>query len=242
MKSYLQPIQGVSFLSVLALVCLLMVPTSRARAAQEEPTPIAEEETYTDEFSREYWTQSGNADSYQSPPEREEAYQSDQDYQSDEEYYEETYAESGPEEPFADTQTQESYEDEEYEKSDYQLDTEPVALEVYPEPEPEPEPEIVMEEVEKLIQIEPKPARHFNASMNRLGSGFSNVVFGPLELLFRLHEEMKAHNPVRGLLPGLVKGMTWFGAREAVGIFEIGTFGTGQQSHLPEIDIDWLHV
>ncbi|MBI3999290.1 MAG: exosortase system-associated protein, TIGR04073 family [Candidatus Omnitrophica bacterium] len=82
----------------------------------------------------------------------------------------------------------------------------------------------------------------YSAPIDRLNSGFINMVSGPFELVNQLREEIKRTNPVRALIPGIFRGVSWFVVREAVGIFEIGTFFVPWKPHLEPIDLDWLSV
>lgn len=82
----------------------------------------------------------------------------------------------------------------------------------------------------------------YSAPLERLNSGFMNIVTGPLELIYQPKEEMKRTDPLRGLIPGVVKGVTWLVVREVVGIFEIGTFILPFKPHLQPFDTDWLHA
>lgn len=80
-------------------------------------------------------------------------------------------------------------------------------------------------------------------SVERLSKGFSNVVYGPLELIYQTKEEIKRKDPLRGLIPGLFKGIGWFVAREGVGLFQMVTFylpGLGPE--LKDFDTDWLYA
>ena len=83
---------------------------------------------------------------------------------------------------------------------------------------------------------------YFSSSMERLGSGFENILFGPLELPYQFKEEVKRNNYVRGLPMGLARGTTWFVAREVVGVFELVTFFVPLKPHLDPIDTSWLHA
>ena len=76
----------------------------------------------------------------------------------------------------------------------------------------------------------------------RAASGFSNMVYAPIELVYRMKEEIKRTDPVRGFIPGLVKGIGWFGMREGVGIFELVTFYLPHQPILKPFDTDWLYA
>ena len=82
----------------------------------------------------------------------------------------------------------------------------------------------------------------YSAPLERFNSGFMNIVTGPLELIYQFKEEIKRAGPVRGLIPGVFRGVTWFAVREAVGIFEIVTFPIPWKSHLKPFDTDWLHA
>ena len=82
----------------------------------------------------------------------------------------------------------------------------------------------------------------YSAPIERLNSGFMNIVTGPLELIYEPNEEIKRTSIVRGLLPGVIRGVTWFGVREIVGVFEIVTFIVPWKPHLKPFNTDWLHA
>lgn len=82
----------------------------------------------------------------------------------------------------------------------------------------------------------------YSAPLDRLTSGFVNIVYGPIELFYHLKEEIKRTNPVEGLIPGLAKGITWVVVREVVGVFEVVTFFIPWKSHLPRPDWEWLQA
>lgn len=89
----------------------------------------------------------------------------------------------------------------------------------------------------------PEPEQsHFSKSMNRLGSGFSNIAYGPLEVFYNLKEESKRDGYFKGAVPGLVKGLMWFGIREGVGIFEVVTFAAPMDPHLEPFNTEWLSL
>ena len=82
----------------------------------------------------------------------------------------------------------------------------------------------------------------YSAPLERFNSGVMNIVTGPLELVYQPKEEIKRTDPLRGLIPGVVRGVTWFAVREVIGIFEIVTFPIPWKSHLKPFDTDWLHA
>ncbi len=82
----------------------------------------------------------------------------------------------------------------------------------------------------------------FSAPVERLGDGFANIVSGPFELIYQMKEEIKRTTPVRGVIPGLLRGVTWFGLREGVGVFELVTFFLPLDPHLEPFNTDWLHL
>lgn len=87
------------------------------------------------------------------------------------------------------------------------------------------------------------PIQSFDSDpVERLGSGFANVVYGPLELIYQFKEEIKRTDPVRGAVPGVIRGVSWFATREAVGMFELVTFFRPLKPHLEPFDTDWLYV
>ncbi len=82
----------------------------------------------------------------------------------------------------------------------------------------------------------------YSAPIERLGDGFSNIIYGPLELVYQMKEEIKRTDPVRGVIPGLLRGVTWFGTREVVGVFEMVTFFLPLKPHLEPFNTDWIHL
>jgi putative exosortase-associated protein (TIGR04073 family) len=93
----------------------------------------------------------------------------------------------------------------------------------------------------------PKDAKYFEPSnkysgavMDRFGSGLRNIVYGPAEVVYRWKEEVKNSNLFTGSIPGLVRGVSWFAAREVVGVFEICTSLIPVGPGLPEFETDWL--
>ena len=80
----------------------------------------------------------------------------------------------------------------------------------------------------------------YSAPFERLNSGFMNMVTGPLEVPYQFKEEIKRTNWITGLLPGVVRGVTWFALREVVGAFEIGTFWLPLKPLLQPYDFGWL--
>ena len=78
--------------------------------------------------------------------------------------------------------------------------------------------------------------------LKRLSDGFTNVIFGPVELVYQMKEEVKKTDPVRGFLSGLIKGISWFGLREGVGIFEMVTFYSGAKPQLKPFNTDWVYA
>jgi len=88
-----------------------------------------------------------------------------------------------------------------------------------------------------------QPSQSFySAPVERLGSGFSNIVYGPLELIYQFKEEIKRTDPIRGTVPGVIRGVSWFAAREVVGVFELVTFFLPLKPHLEPFNTDWLHI
>ena|SRR3989338_1863127 len=82
----------------------------------------------------------------------------------------------------------------------------------------------------------------YSAPLERFNSGFVNIVTGPFELVYQLKEEINRTNLIRGLIPGLFRGVTWFVVREVVGVFEVGTFFIPWKPHLEPFDTDWLYA
>ena len=82
----------------------------------------------------------------------------------------------------------------------------------------------------------------YSAPIERLNSGFVNVLYGPIELIYHLKEEVKRTNPVTGFIPGIIKGATWVVVREVVGAFEIVTFFVPWKPHLPPPDLNWFQA
>ncbi len=88
------------------------------------------------------------------------------------------------------------------------------------------------------------PADNSEASqyLEKLSRGFSNAFYGPLEIVYQLKEEVNRSDPLRGVVPGLVKGVFWFCMRETVGVYEMLTFYVPQEPSLKSFDVDWLHA
>ncbi len=82
----------------------------------------------------------------------------------------------------------------------------------------------------------------YSAPVERIGSGVANIVYGPLELVYQFKEEIKRTDPVRGAVPGVIRGVSWFVAREVVGVFELVTFFLPLKPHLTPFNTDWLHI
>ena len=82
----------------------------------------------------------------------------------------------------------------------------------------------------------------YSAPIERFNNGFANIVYGPIELIYNLKEEVKQRNPIEGLIPGVLKGTTWMVMREVVGAFEVVTFFIPWKSHLPPPNWDWFQV
>jgi len=81
-----------------------------------------------------------------------------------------------------------------------------------------------------------------NRMLKRASHGISNMVYGPLEIPYQMKAEIKRSDPVRGFFPGLVKGVGWSIARNAVGLFEVLTFFREDEPALPEFDTEWLYA
>ena len=58
-----------------------------------------------------------------------------------------------------------------------------------------------------------QPARASSLPIERLGDGFANIVYGPLELVYQMKQEISNTDLVRGFVPGLIRGLAWFGIR-----------------------------
>ena len=80
----------------------------------------------------------------------------------------------------------------------------------------------------------------YSAPLERLNSGFINILSGPFELADQMREEIKRTNPLSALIPGLAKGITWCVTREVVGVFEVATFYLPLKPHLKPVNTDWL--
>lgn len=78
--------------------------------------------------------------------------------------------------------------------------------------------------------------------LQRLGDGVANILYGPLELFHQFGEEIKLSDPVRGFVPGIIRGFAWFGMREAAGISEIATFYVPAEPPLEPFDTSWLRA
>lgn len=78
--------------------------------------------------------------------------------------------------------------------------------------------------------------------LHRLGDGFANILYGPLEIVNQFRQEIKLSDPVRGFVPGIIRGFAWFGMREAAGISEIATFYVPAEPPLEPFDTSWLRA
>ena len=87
--------------------------------------------------------------------------------------------------------------------------------------------------------IQPTESRS-SAMLERASHGFSNIIYGPIEIPYQLKEEVKRTDPVRGLIPGVVRGVSWMCAREAVGFYELFTFYAHGGPKLKDFDTNWL--
>ena len=86
-----------------------------------------------------------------------------------------------------------------------------------------------------------QPRQSFYSSpLGRFNSGFMNIATGPFELIDQPRQEINRTNYLRGLIPGIFRGVTWLVVREAVGVFEIVTFPLPLKPHLEPINTDWL--
>jgi putative exosortase-associated protein (TIGR04073 family) len=86
-----------------------------------------------------------------------------------------------------------------------------------------------------VMDLDPNP-------FERLGSGFSNIFLGLLEIPYHMNQQIAATNPVQGLVPGLLKGITRTIVREGVGVFELVTFFMPHEPILEQADTSWLHA
>lgn len=93
-----------------------------------------------------------------------------------------------------------------------------------------------------IESTEVKPTTtYLSRSLDQLGRGVSNMVYAPAELLYRLKNEVTYQDPIKGVLPGIIKGASWAVAREFIGIIEVGTFyAPSAKPNLPPFDTDWL--
>ncbi|MBI1978239.1 MAG: exosortase system-associated protein, TIGR04073 family [Candidatus Omnitrophica bacterium] len=83
---------------------------------------------------------------------------------------------------------------------------------------------------------------YYSAALSRLNSGFINIVTGPIELVSHVRTEVQNSDPLQGFIPGVVKGITWFGIREVVGAFEVVTFLIPWKPHLKPVDLEWVTI
>lgn len=81
-----------------------------------------------------------------------------------------------------------------------------------------------------------------SAMMERASSGLTNIAYGPVEVIYQLKEEIKRTDPLRGLIPGLGRGVGWMVTREAVGVFELLTFYLPYKPVLKKFDTDWIYL
>jgi len=79
-------------------------------------------------------------------------------------------------------------------------------------------------------------------SVERLNSGFMNLLYAPFEIFYQLNNEIARRDPIRGFVPGLARGVAWTGLRAIVGAFEVVTFYAPWKPHLKEFDMDWAHA
>lgn|SRR3989338_4158156 len=84
---------------------------------------------------------------------------------------------------------------------------------------------------------------YFGGLIERLSHGFSNIIYGPLEIPYRLKEDIKRYDPLRGILPGMLRGVGWTAIREVAGVFQVVTFyAPGLGPNLKDFDTDWLYA
>jgi len=63
-----------------------------------------------------------------------------------------------------------------------------------------------------------------NGPIRKLGRGFSNTIFGALEIPYRVYQTNLDSGGLSAWTFGLFKGITYFMGREVLGVFEIVTF------------------
>ncbi len=98
------------------------------------------------------------------------------------------------------------------------------------------------EEAAQAIQQTQPTIDYPSAMLERASSGLTNIAYGPVEVIYQLKEEIKRTDPLRGLIPGLGRGVGWLVVREAVGVFELVTFYLPYKPVLKKFDTDWIYL
>lgn len=82
-----------------------------------------------------------------------------------------------------------------------------------------------------------------SAVLNQLGRGTSNILYAGFEIPYRIKNEIRDVDPIRGLVPGAIKGVSWCVARAAIGAFELLTFyAPRQKPYIEDFDTDWIYA
>ena len=90
---------------------------------------------------------------------------------------------------------------------------------------------------------EPEPTNtYLSKALDQLGCGVSDIVYAPFEVPYRWKDEITMTDPIQGVLPGLIKGVSWAVAREAIGIYEVVTFFAPSGPYIERFNTDWLHA
>lgn len=120
-----------------------------------------------------------------------------------------------------------------------------------PAPAAQPVPAMAKEEVKAPVEEKAKPPRmevksvegsYFTRSVDRLGHGFGNVAYSPLEIPYQIGKDLERTNPVSAIIAGSIKGVTWFALRAVAGAIEVGTFLIPIQPLVRDFDTGWFNM
>ncbi|OGW81706.1 MAG: hypothetical protein A3B72_03835 [Omnitrophica bacterium RIFCSPHIGHO2_02_FULL_45_28] len=97
--------------------------------------------------------------------------------------------------------------------------------------------------VEEKVAPVPASNKSYRLQMiEQLGRGAANVLYSPLEIPYRLKDDINRKDPFRGFVPGLIKGASWGIARAGIGVYEMGTFYMPHDKYIEDFDADWLYA